>query len=78
LEEQPHARKAQLPCAGYEFSTVVEGNQLAVNRSLRLEKSFFPLQGYAQLKNLFDIVQAGDASQAVLQLMHAASLPNLE
>lgn len=78
LEEPPSPRKAQLPWAGYEFSSVAEGNELAVNRSLRLDKSFFPPQDYAQLKNLFDIVQAGDASQAVLQLMQAPGPPSLE
>jgi hypothetical protein len=78
LEESPHPRKAQLPWAGYEFSTVVEGNQLVINRTLRLEKSLFQPQDYAQLKNLFSIVQAGDSSQAVLQLKQAAGLPVLE
>ena len=67
LEGPPLPRRAQLPWAGYEFSTAVEGNQLVTNRTLRLEKSFFPPQDYAQLKNLFDIVQSGDSSDAVLQ-----------
>src|SRR5262249_34310612 len=51
LEEPPYPRKAQLPWGGYEFSTAVDGNQLVINRSLRLEKSFFPPQDYPQLKN---------------------------
>jgi hypothetical protein len=76
LEGPPLPRRAQLPWAGYEFSTAVEGNQLVINRTLRLEKSFFPPQDYAQLKNLFGIVQAGDSSHAVLQLKQAARLLN--
>jgi hypothetical protein len=51
--------------------TAVEGNQLVINRTLRLEKSFFPPQDCAQLKNLFGIVQAGHCSHAVLQFKQA-------
>lgn len=74
LEEAPYQRKAQAPWAGYEFSIEVEGNQFVINRKLHVEKSFFPPQDYTQLKHFFDVVQAGDSSQAVLQLKQAAAL----
>jgi hypothetical protein len=78
LEEPPSPRKIQLSWGGYEFSSAVEGSQLVVNRTLRLDKSFFPAEDYAQLQTLFNIVQAGDASQAVLQPKQAAAVGTRE
>jgi hypothetical protein len=78
VEEPPPPRKVQLSWGGYEFSAAVEGNQLVINRTLRLDRSSFPAADYGQLQTLFGIVQAGDASQAVLQPKQAAALGTRE
>ena len=64
IEAPPYRRKAGLSYAGYEVASSSEGNQLVTKRSLRLDGLLFPPEQYFELKNFFNIVQAGDGGHA--------------
>ena len=74
LEVPPYRRKAGLSYAGYEISSSLQGNQLITKRSLRFEGIYFDPEEYSGLKGFFNIVQAGDNGQAVLQPQQTANV----
>jgi uncharacterized protein DUF3857/transglutaminase superfamily protein len=72
IEVLPYHRKAGLPYADYELSNSLDKGDLAIQRSLRFDGVNFPPEAYSTLKGFFNIVLAGDSSQAVLQLKQEA------
>jgi hypothetical protein len=66
VEVMPDPRKIGLSYAAYEISSSLKENQLVTRRSMRFSGLTFPPEKYDQLRNLFNIVHGGDASQAVL------------
>jgi hypothetical protein len=68
LEEAPYRRKAELPYAGYEISSVAEDGHLVTKRALRFSGLQFPPEKYEELRNFFAVVQKGDQGHAVLRL----------
>ena len=67
LEVPPYRRKAGLAYAGYEISSSLQGDQLITKRALHFDNVYFEPDEYSGLKGFFNIVQAGDNGQAVLQ-----------
>jgi hypothetical protein len=76
LEEPPYRRKADLKYANYEISASAESKQLVTNRILRFDGLSFLPEKYPELRNFFTVVEAGDASHAVLEQAHAADAKN--
>ena len=73
MEAPPYRRKSSLKYAGYEVSSSLDGNQLTTKRTLRFDGLRFDPDQYSELKSFFNIVQAGDAGQAVLQRQETAN-----
>jgi transglutaminase superfamily protein/uncharacterized protein DUF3857 len=67
LEQPAYHRKSTLSYAKYEISNNAENNVLTTTRTLRFDGVRFEPELYSQVKVFFNIVQAGDAGQAVLQ-----------
>jgi len=67
LEHSPHERKTALYDAKYEIRNSLTGNQLTVKRWLTLNGIRFGIGRFTEVKEFFDVVQAGDESQAILQ-----------
>jgi hypothetical protein len=71
LEHPPHERKTALYDARYEIRNSLAGNQLTVKRSLGLNGIRFGAGRFMDMKEFFDVVQAGDEGQAILQVESA-------
>ena len=67
LEGTPQPQDTSLPYARYVNVTKFDGSQLSIQRVLLLNGIFFPTDKYAELKEFFGKVQAGDEQQAVLR-----------
>ncbi|HJX83433.1 MAG TPA: DUF3857 and transglutaminase domain-containing protein [Candidatus Angelobacter sp.] len=67
LEGAPPEQHAGLPYAIYNNASEFDGTQFVTKRELRVNGIWFPLKDYAQLKDFFNKVQAGDEQQAVLR-----------
>ncbi len=67
LEGAPPQQQAGLPYAIYNNTSEFDGTQLVTKRELRVNGIWFPQKDYAQLKDFFNKVQAGDEQQAVLR-----------
>ena len=67
LESAPQIQQADLPYARYENFSQLAGTQLVTQRALLLNGIFFDVGKYAELKNFFSKVQAGDEEQAVFR-----------
>lgn len=78
LEAPPYRRKAGLSYAGYEISSVLEGDQLITKRSFHIAGLDFEPEKYDELKNFFTVVQAGDGGQAVFRIQESAAADKQE
>jgi hypothetical protein len=67
LESAPPIQQADLPAARYENFSSLAGTQLVTQRALLLNGIFFDVAKYAELKDFFSKVQAGDEEQAVFR-----------
>ena len=67
LENAPPIQQADLPYARYENFSQLAGTQLVTQRALLLNGIFFDVGKYAELKDFFSKVQAGDEEQAVFR-----------
>jgi uncharacterized protein YdaU (DUF1376 family) len=68
LESVPPLQQADLPYARYENLSQLAGTLLVTQRSLRLNGIYFDVSKYAELKEFFSKVQAGDEEQAVFRV----------
>jgi transglutaminase-like putative cysteine protease len=73
MEVAPYRRKSTLSYASYEVSSALDGDQLTTKRQLKFDGLKFDPDQYPQLKGFFNIVQAGDGGQAVLQVQESAA-----
>jgi len=73
LEHPPHERKYRLYDAGYEILNSFSGDQLVITRSLSLNGIRFGVERFAEMKDFFAVVQAGDEGQAIMQLPSATA-----
>ena len=71
LEHPPHERKTALYDAKYEIRNALTGNELTVKRSFSLNGIRFGPDRFMDMKEFFDVVQAGDEGQAILQFESA-------
>lgn len=67
LEGAPPEQHAGLPYSIYSSASEFDGTQFVTKRELRVNGIWFPQKDYAQLKDFFNKVQAGDEQQAVLR-----------
>jgi len=67
LENAPPIQQADLPYARYENFSQLAGTQLVTQRALLLNVIFLDVGKYAELKDFFSKVQAGDEEQAVVR-----------
>lgn len=67
LEHPPHERKTALYDAKYEIRNSLADNHLLIKRSLSLNGIRFGPNRFMEMKEFYDVVQAGDESQAILQ-----------
>ena len=58
---------ADLPYAHYQLTSKLNGAQLQMQRVLSVNKLYFDISKYSEVKDFFGKVQAGDEQQAVLQ-----------
>lgn len=73
LEGTPPNQHATLSYAEYASVSKFDGGQLVTQRDLLLNGLFFPSANYAEVKDFFNKVQAGDEQQAVLRVGGATS-----
>lgn len=73
LEGTPPVQHVSLPYAEYANTGKIDGNQLITQRELWLNGIFFPQANYAEVRDFFNKVQAGDEQQAVLRVGGATS-----
>ncbi len=66
VESVPEKQEASLPYARYQNISQNDGTQLVMQRALRFNGVYFPLERYSELKGFFSKVQTGDEQQAVL------------
>jgi hypothetical protein len=67
LESVPEHQDVNLPYARYQNMSQFDGKQLVTQRGLLFNGIFFDAGKYAELKDFFNKVQAGDEVQAVLR-----------
>ncbi len=68
MENAPEQKDVRLPYARYEDIIQFTGGQLLTKRALLLNGILFPVTKYAELRDFFSKVDAGDEQQAVLHL----------
>lgn len=73
MEHPPHERKTALYDAKYQILNSLSGNQLVVKRALNLNSIRFNSERLGEMKEFFDVVQAGDEGQAIFQQGTAAA-----
>ncbi len=73
MEHPPHERKTALYDAKYQILNSLDGNQLVVKRFLSLNSVRFNTERFGEMKEFFDVVQAGDDGQAIFQQQEAAA-----
>jgi Domain of Unknown Function with PDB structure (DUF3857)/Transglutaminase-like superfamily len=67
-ESVPQPQSAGIAAAQYQNVSQFDGTQLKTERSLLFNGIYFPLTRYAEIKDFFTKVQAGDEQQAVLRM----------
>lgn len=68
IEGNPQNQDFKVAYAAYQNAGKFESNQLVVHRTLLFNVIFVPLKQYAEVKDFFSKVQAGDEQQAVLRV----------
>lgn len=68
IEGNPQNEDFKVAYAAYQNAGKFESNQLVVHRTLLFNVIFVPLKQYAEVKDFFSKVQAGDEQQAVLRV----------
>ena len=67
MEGNPPTQHAALPYAEYLNDEKFDSGKLVTQRQLVMNGIFVPLDKYAEVKDFFSKVQAGDEQQAVLR-----------
>jgi hypothetical protein len=68
LEGSPANQQAKLPYAAYQSASKVDSGELVTQRTLLVNGFYFDVNQYAEIRDFFGKVQAGDEQQAVLRL----------
>lgn len=68
IEGSPKDQEARLPYAAYKQVNTASAGQLVTRRQLLFNGIYFDLKQYAEVKDFFGKVQAGDEQQAVLRV----------
>ena len=68
IEASPKNQEARLPYAAYKEVNTAGAGQLVTGRQLLFNGIYFDLKQYAEVKDFFGKVQAGDEQQAVLRV----------
>lgn len=73
VEGNPPDQQVRLPYAAYQSASKIQSGDMVTQRLFALNGFYFDVKQYAEIKDFYDKVQAGDEQQAVLRVTDPSS-----